>query len=245
MKTATSWSAASTKRPTLLVRSLDKTADAVHVLLDVGAALADDELLALVSEANRAEQIDRDLFKKYLAGLTHGNHAVTVVAFEMTGRWGIERFGGLWTDTIFGRRRPVDRHDLRPGARRPRLRRPLLARRRRPLRGPLPGREPLVQPGRRPGRRRLDHRCRCLRPRRRARRRRRRPRHPPGLRRLHRRGARAGDARPSRGGRAPAGPKAAPRRLPYSRATVQTFGPFLVRSNVAWVRLPPCSTVTR
>jgi hypothetical protein len=72
------------------------------VLLDVGAALADAEILAMVTGANRAETMDRDLFKRYFAGLTSGNHAVTVVAQEMTGTVGIQRFGGLATDTIFG-----------------------------------------------------------------------------------------------------------------------------------------------
>ncbi|MEA3366833.1 MAG: PEP-CTERM sorting domain-containing protein, partial [Planctomycetota bacterium] len=87
----------------LLVRSLDSTADTVHVLLDVGAALDESAVLAMLSGGNKAEMIDRDLFKKYFAGLTHGNHAMTVVAFEMTGNVGIQRFGGVWTDTIFGR----------------------------------------------------------------------------------------------------------------------------------------------
>jgi len=87
----------------LYVRSLDLTAEAVHVLLDVGAALSDAEVLAMVAGAGQAEAIDRDLFKKYFAGLTNGNHAATVVAFEMTGNVGIQRFGGLATDTIFGR----------------------------------------------------------------------------------------------------------------------------------------------
>jgi len=87
----------------LYVRSLDLTADSVHVLLDVGAALSDAEVLALLGAGTQAEVMDRDLFKKYIAGLGHGNHAATVVAYEMTGRYGIERFGGLWTDTIFGR----------------------------------------------------------------------------------------------------------------------------------------------
>jgi len=87
----------------LYVRSLDLTAEAVHVLLDVGAALSDGEILAMVTGANRAETMDRDLFKRYFAGLTTGNHAVTVVAQETTGTVGIQRFGGLATDTIFGR----------------------------------------------------------------------------------------------------------------------------------------------
>jgi hypothetical protein len=87
----------------LFVRSLDKTADTVHVLLDVGAALDEAAILAMLSAGTEAEPMDRDLFKKYFSGLAHGNHAVTVVATEMTGHVGIQRFGGLLTSTIFGR----------------------------------------------------------------------------------------------------------------------------------------------
>ncbi len=87
----------------LLVRSADQTADSVHVLLDLGAALDDAQVLALVGDGNRAQEIDRDLFKRYFAGLTRGNHALTVVTFEMTGTWNVQRFAGVFTDTIFGR----------------------------------------------------------------------------------------------------------------------------------------------
>ncbi len=87
----------------LVVRSLDLTADSVHVMLDLGAALSPQEVLALVAGSNQAEMMDRDLFKKYFAGLTHGNHAMTVVTYEMTGTFNVQRFGGLETDTIFGR----------------------------------------------------------------------------------------------------------------------------------------------
>ena len=87
----------------LVVRSLDLTADSVHVMLDLGAAMSPAEVLALVAESNKAEVLDRDLFKKYFAGLAHGNHAMTVVTYEMTGTLNVQRFGGLFTDTIFGR----------------------------------------------------------------------------------------------------------------------------------------------
>jgi len=87
----------------LLVRSLDLTADSVHVLMDLGAGLSEAEVLALVGAANRADALDRDLFKRYVAGLTHGHHVATVVTWEMTGNRSVQRFPGLWTDTIFGR----------------------------------------------------------------------------------------------------------------------------------------------
>jgi hypothetical protein len=87
----------------LKVRSTDQTADNVHVLLDLGAGLSDTEVLALIGSGSQADKLDRDLFQKYLAGLTHGNHAVTVVTYEMTGTYNVQRFAGQWTDTLFGR----------------------------------------------------------------------------------------------------------------------------------------------
>jgi len=86
----------------LVIRSLDLTADNVHVLLDLPAALTDAQVLAMVGAGSRSESIDRDLFKNYFSGLSHGNHVATVVTFEMTGTWNVQRFPGLWTDTIFG-----------------------------------------------------------------------------------------------------------------------------------------------
>lgn len=86
----------------LVIRSLDLTADNVHVLLDLPAALTDAQVLAMVGAGSQSESIDRDLFKNYFSGLSHGNHVATVVTFEMTGTWNVQRFPGLWTDTIFG-----------------------------------------------------------------------------------------------------------------------------------------------
>lgn len=87
----------------LLVRSTDLTADNVHVLLDQPAALDDATILALLGPGTQAERMDRDLFKKYFSSLSHGNHVLTVVTYEMTGNWNVQRFAGVWTDTIFGR----------------------------------------------------------------------------------------------------------------------------------------------
>lgn len=87
----------------LVARSLDKTANSVHVLFDLPAELTQEQVLALVHSGNRASQTDRDLFSRDARNLTHGNHVATLVTYEMTGRYNIQRFPGLFTSTILGR----------------------------------------------------------------------------------------------------------------------------------------------
>jgi len=86
----------------LIVTSLDKTADKVHVLLDTGAALTDEDILALVGSGNLASNYDRDQFKKDYTSVLTGNHTATVVTIEPTGTTNIQRFVGLFTDTNVG-----------------------------------------------------------------------------------------------------------------------------------------------
>ncbi len=88
----------------LIVRSVDKTADNVHVFLDDPAAVSDAEFVARAQASQgHAGQVDRDLFAYGFFGLTHGNHVVTVVTFEPTGNVNVQRFGGLFTQTLNGR----------------------------------------------------------------------------------------------------------------------------------------------
>ena len=87
---------------TLTARSVDQTADNIHVLLDLPAGLTDAEVLARIGEATQGERIDRDLWTRDFTGLVHGNHAVTLVSFEPTGNRNIQRFAGLFTSTVFG-----------------------------------------------------------------------------------------------------------------------------------------------
>lgn len=86
----------------LVVQSLDKTADSIHVFLDLPASMTDSEILALVGSGNQARQIDRDRFIFGFDDLTHGNHVVTVVSYERTGNVNVQRIPGLFTSTIFG-----------------------------------------------------------------------------------------------------------------------------------------------
>jgi glycosidase len=86
----------------LVVRSLDKTANAVHVMLDLPAGLSDSQVLAMVGGGNQAASIDRDLFKYGFFNVSSGNHVATVVTYEPTGTYNIQRVPGLFTSTIIG-----------------------------------------------------------------------------------------------------------------------------------------------
>src|SRR5262249_29554150 len=62
----------------------------------------DAQILQMIGSGSQMTQTDRDLFTKTANGLTHGNHVATVVTYEMTGRYNIQRFPGLFTSTVFG-----------------------------------------------------------------------------------------------------------------------------------------------
>jgi alpha-amylase len=82
----------------LIVRSVDKTADRMHVLLDLPANLTEAQILAQVNSGNQAGYYDRDLFIRG-QGVNFGNHVATIVTLEPTGNYNIQRFAGLFTQT--------------------------------------------------------------------------------------------------------------------------------------------------
>jgi len=86
----------------LIVRSVDQTANNVHVLLDLPANLTESQILALVQGGNKAGYYDRDQFARGVFGVTTGNHVATVVTFEPTGNHNVQRFTGLLTETNLG-----------------------------------------------------------------------------------------------------------------------------------------------
>lgn len=86
----------------LVVRSTDLTADSVHVLWDLPAALIDAQVISMANGGNRLNQTDRDLFTQSRLGVSHGNHVATVVTFEPTGNVNVQRNAGMFTSTIFG-----------------------------------------------------------------------------------------------------------------------------------------------
>jgi glycosidase len=81
-----------------IVRSLDQTANSVHILLDLGANLSEAQILAQVNGGNQAGYYDRDQFIRGTS-VNFGNHAATIVTYEATGNYNIQRFAGLFTQT--------------------------------------------------------------------------------------------------------------------------------------------------
>jgi hypothetical protein len=69
----------------LVVRSIDETADSVHVFLNLPASLTDQQVLSLVSGGNQAGHYDRDLFIYGFNAVRSGNNVVTIVSYEPTG----------------------------------------------------------------------------------------------------------------------------------------------------------------
>jgi alpha-amylase len=87
---------------TLTVQSTDLLANNIHVMWDLPAGLTNAQILNMVSNANQATQIDRNLWTMNENGLTNGNHVATVISYQIDGNANIQRFPGLFTSTIFG-----------------------------------------------------------------------------------------------------------------------------------------------
>ncbi|HEX8524816.1 MAG TPA: hypothetical protein VF669_21370 [Tepidisphaeraceae bacterium] len=79
------------------VTSTDQTADNVHVLMDLGSALTDAQILSMLNSGSLTDQLDLDIFSKSVAGVTNGTHTMTVVTREITGNYSIVRATGLGT----------------------------------------------------------------------------------------------------------------------------------------------------
>lgn len=86
-----------------IVQSLDSTADSVHVFLDLAASLTEAEVLQMAQNGQgQAGQFDRDLFKAGFGNLRSGNHVLTVVTFEESGRSSVDRITGQFAQTNLG-----------------------------------------------------------------------------------------------------------------------------------------------
>jgi alpha-amylase len=87
----------------MIVRSVDQTADKVHVFLDLPANMSDAEILQRAEQGfNKAGYYDRDSFILGFSALPTGNHVATIVTFEPTETYSIKRHVGLFTDTDLG-----------------------------------------------------------------------------------------------------------------------------------------------
>ena len=84
------------------VRSVDQTANNVHVFLDLPASLSEAQIIAMVGGGSQGTLLDRDLWQKQFTSLANGNHVVTIVSYEITGNRNVQRIPGLLTATSIG-----------------------------------------------------------------------------------------------------------------------------------------------
>ena len=85
----------------MIVRSVDGTANNMHYFLDLPWTTSNSTILSMVGSGNQATEYDHDFLRTY-SGVTSGNHVVTVVTYEPTGNYNIQRFPGLLTQTNIG-----------------------------------------------------------------------------------------------------------------------------------------------
>ena len=87
----------------LEITSVDGTANSVHVFLDLPSGMTNQSVIEMAQQGQgTTNKTDRTLFQKDFDSVTHGNHAVTVVTFEISGNVNVQRYGGVFADTIFG-----------------------------------------------------------------------------------------------------------------------------------------------
>src|SRR5690606_33496774 len=77
-------------------------ADNMHVFLDLGAEVTDEQILQMIGSGSATEYYDRDQRIRGYLGVKSGKHAVTVVTYEVTGNVNVQRFTGIQTQTNIG-----------------------------------------------------------------------------------------------------------------------------------------------
>jgi alpha-amylase len=82
----------------LIVKSVDSTANNMHFFLDLPASLTNSQILAMVGAGSQGSPYDRDQWKRGY-GVNYGNHVATVITYEPTGNYNIQRFPGLFAAT--------------------------------------------------------------------------------------------------------------------------------------------------
>jgi hypothetical protein len=83
----------------LIVKSVDATANNMHFFLDLPANLTNAQILAMVGADNQANSYDRDQFIRGWSNINYGNHVATIVTYEPTGNYNIQRFPGQFSAT--------------------------------------------------------------------------------------------------------------------------------------------------
>ncbi len=89
----------------LIVRSVDQTADNMLFLLDLPANMTDEQILQEYNNPSspyrkaQSAYYDRDQRIAGFNNINFGNHVATVITYEVTGNYNIQRFAGLFTQT--------------------------------------------------------------------------------------------------------------------------------------------------
>jgi alpha-amylase len=86
----------------MIVRSVDATANNMHFFRDLPSTTSNSTILGMVGSNSQATSYDRDSFLKSYNGVAYGNHVITVVTYEPTGNYNIQRFPGQFTQTTLG-----------------------------------------------------------------------------------------------------------------------------------------------
>lgn len=76
-------------------KSTDGTADSMHFFLNLGEALSDQDILAMVDGNSQANKVDRDLFQRGYFDVAQGYNVLTVVTYEQTGTLNVQRLDAV------------------------------------------------------------------------------------------------------------------------------------------------------
>ncbi len=80
----------------ILIESIDHTADSVHLFLNLPLAMTQEQVLQLAMDGQgQMDRVDVNLFKQGFFGVPNGNNVFSIVTFEMTGTWNVQRFTGI------------------------------------------------------------------------------------------------------------------------------------------------------
>ncbi|MBX3432053.1 MAG: hypothetical protein KF847_01770 [Pirellulales bacterium] len=80
----------------LIVKSTDGTANQMHFFLDLPAGMSEGQILSMAQMGQgTAGFYDRDSFIRGFTGVRGGNHAVTVVTYEESGNYNVQRIAGV------------------------------------------------------------------------------------------------------------------------------------------------------
>ena len=77
----------------------DATADSVHIILDTGVALSEAQTLALVNGNTSGDQIDTTLWSRWYGNVGSGNHTISIVTYEPSGNYSVQRLTGININT--------------------------------------------------------------------------------------------------------------------------------------------------